>query len=121
MYFNAIALTITNVSKVLEEVKWEKLCYILEIFGSKRDELEDFPNTDQCREGAMKFWITTDPLASWRRLVQQLYQWGFIYNDEEVLAIGDKLRHCCAELTGMCIHNTITLHMHVCVLTISRA
>lgn len=104
MYFNATALNVTNVSKVLEGVKWGKLCDILGISGSKRDELAaSVPSSDQRTETAIKWWIITDPLASWMRLVDQLYSWR---TGDEEHAIGDGLRHYCEELTGMCIHTT---------------
>ena len=104
MYSNATALTVTNVSKALEGLDWRRLCRILHVYDSKREELESlYPIEEQRREAAISWWITTDPLASWRRLVDQLYGPG--YGNEEH-AIGDKLRHYCEEQTGMCIHTT---------------
>ena len=106
MYFNATALTLTNISKVLEGVDWETLCQILEISNRKRDELASlFPDTDQ-REEAIKFWMTSDPIASWRRLVNQLYSWGQSSEYKDLLPIADSVRHYCKDLTGMCIHIT---------------
>ena len=108
MYFHTTALTVRNISKVLEGVEWERLCRILDISDSKREELEvSLPSDDQRREGTIKWWITTDPLASWRRIVDQLYRWWGFTNEE--LALGDMLRHCCEELTGMCIHHTMIM------------
>ena len=100
VYFNATAFTLTNVYKVLEGVDWERVCGILDIYGSKQRELEaSFPDTERRREEAIKFWMTNDPLASWRRLVDQLYRWN-------EYALGDRVRHYCKDLTGMCIHTT---------------
>ena len=84
---------------------WDTLCDILYISDTKRRELTE----EQHRENAIQWWITTDPLASWRRLLDQLYTWGHIRNDEQLLAVGDRLRLYCEELTGMCIH-TIPHH-----------
>ena len=95
MCFNAAALTL-NISRVLEGVDWKRLCKILWISDRKCDELtSSFPDTERRREEAIKFWMTNDPLASWRKLVDQLYMW-----DEETL--GDSVRHYCEDLTGMC-------------------
>ena len=94
------ALTVTNVAKVLETIKWRILCRILDIANSKRVELEvSFPDIEECREKAIRWWITTDPLASWRRIVDHLYRWGS--TDEK--AIGDRISHYSEELTGMLI------------------
>ena len=107
VYFNVTALTVTNVSIMFEGMDLERLCDILDISPSKRRELEaSFSYIEQQREGAIKFWITTDPLASWRRIVDRIYVWG--YGDER--AIGDRLRHHCKELTGMCVCIYTTPH-----------
>ena len=104
MYFNTVtAFTVSKVSKVLEVVAWGTLCNILCVPGSKRQELEALFASDECRrEEAIKWWIMTDPLAGWRRLVHELYRWS-----ANECAIGDKIRHYCEELNGMCtIHAT---------------
>ena len=119
VYFNVAALTFTNVSDVLKGIKWRILCRLLDISHSKRGELEaSIPSIEQRRDRAIQQWITTDPLASWRRIVDHIYRWGS--TDEK--AIGDKIRHYCAELTGMCINTTQhrecdPAHVHVCLVT----
>ena len=107
VYVNATALTTHNVSKVLKGVDWKRVCGILLISDDKREELAaSFPNTGQRREEAIKFWITSDPLASWRRLVDGLYGLGGLSGHKHLLPIADGLRHCCEKLTGMCIFTT---------------
>ena len=98
MYFDATALTVNNVMKVVEEVRWERLCdIILYVPSSKRQEIEDECSTDKDRKiSGIKWWIMNDPLASWRRLTQQLY-----YYKEDTIA--DKIRHYCEDVTGMCV------------------
>ena len=98
MYFNATALTVNNVVKVVEEVKSLTLCdIILRVPSSKRREIENECSTDKDRKtSAVKWWIMNDPLASWRRLTHQLYDWN-----EETIA--DKIRHYCEDVTGMCV------------------
>ena len=98
MYFNATALTVNNVVRVVEELEWRILCIrILNITSYKEQEIISGFSTDKDRKiQAVKWWIMNDPLASWRRLTRQLYS----YNKE---SIGDKIRHYCEDVTGMCV------------------
>ena len=85
---------------MLEAVDWGTLCDILGIYDDKMSELKDTYPEERVRiERAINFWLTNDPLASWRRVVQGLY-------DEGEDALGDSLRHWCEDLTGMCVHTT---------------
>ena len=45
----------------------------------------------------MREWLLRDPLASWRRLVDQLYDEGF----NEYQSEADSILHYAEELTGM--------------------
>ena len=82
---------------------------MLDIPASKSAELKaSFLNDDQRKGGAIQLWITTDPLASWRRLVRNLYVHGYYH--AQLLAIGDKIRLYCEEKIGMCIHNISPHH-----------
>ena len=69
-----VPLTPSNVLAVCRKVKkfWS-LASWLSIPSSKQKEIKiTFSDTiDQIKE-AMKYWIDTDPLASWRRLITQL-------------------------------------------------
>ena len=98
MYFNATALTVNNVFQVVEEVEWRRLCgSILLVPSSRRREIENECSTDKDRKiSSIKWWIMNDPLASWRRLTDQLYE-------ENEDAIADKIRHYCEDVTGMCV------------------
>ena len=100
MYFNATALTVNNVVKVVEEVRWLTLCDdVLRVPSSKEREIENECSTDKDRKtSAVKWWIMNDPLASWRRITDQLYGWGA---REDTIA--DKIRHYCEDVTGMCV------------------
>ena len=98
MYFNATALTVNNVMKVVEEVEWRTLCdRILRVPSSKEQEIENECSTDKDRKiSSIKWWIMNDPLASWRRITDQLYR-----HREDTIA--DKIRHYCEDVTGMCV------------------
>ena len=72
-----------------------KINDVLYIPDNKRDELErEYPNVEQRIEATVRFWLLTDPLASWRRIIQQLDFW-----DKHVNA--DRIRHYAEELPGM--------------------
>ena len=58
----------------------------------------------------MREWLLRDPLASWRRVIDQVYRW-----DEAERA--DSILHYAEELTGMymimiMIHTTLHHMMH---------
>ena len=58
----------------------------------------------------MREWLLRDPLASWRRLIDQVYGW---YKAERA----DSILHYAEELTGMymimiMIHTTLYHMMH---------
>ena len=73
----------------------DRINTVLNIPDNKRDELErGYPNVEQRIEATVRFWLLTDPLASWRRLIEQLDE-----QDEHVSA--DQIRHYAEELTGM--------------------
>ena len=116
MYLNTTAFTVKDVSKMLEGIDWERLCHILDISVRKRKELTaSFASDEERREGTIQWWITADPLASWRRVVDQLYRWWGVTDEE--LAIGDRLRHYCEGLTGT-YYSTSFVIMCVCLIII---
>ena len=58
----------------------------------------------------MREWLLRDPLASWRRLIDQLYVWGEAERTDSIL-------HYTEELTGMymtmiMIHTALHHMMH---------
>ena len=101
-----VLLTTSNVLAVVREVKrwwgeWESLplTYWLHIPESKQKEImANFPDEMDQKQQAISYWINTDPLASWRRLIVALDWMG-----ETELA--DSIRSNAEPLTGMCIHS----------------
>ena len=68
---------------------------ILWLPTSKCDEIEAQCPTDEDRvAAAVREWLLRNPLASWRRIIDQLYKW-----DKEDRA--DSILHYAEELTGM--------------------
>ena len=97
VYFNATALTVNNVVKVVEELEWRTLSDILRVPSSEQQEIIDEFSTDKDRKlSVVKWWLMNDPLASWRRLIDRMY-----YYREDT--IGDKIRHYCEDVTGTCV------------------
>ena len=68
---------------------------ILDLSGSKYNEIERQFSSDAERVSAgVREWLLQDPLASWRRLINQLYL-------EELKDRADSILHYAEELTGM--------------------
>ena len=98
------ALTVNNITKALQGIDSGTLHSILRIPYSKYQEVkEEFMTEDHCLKALVQFWLLTDPLASWRRIVHGLY-WT---HDDNFHTIADKIRHYAEELTGTHVHNII--------------
>ena len=68
---------------------------ILDFPWSKYNEIkEQFSSDDERISAGVREWLLRDPMASWRRLIFQLY-----LNDKADLA--DSILHYAEELTGM--------------------
>ena len=85
--------------------------YILGLPSSKYKETQrQFSSDEERISVAVREWLLQDPLASWRRLIDQLYMY-----DEADQA--DSILHYAEELTGMymimiMIHTTLYHMMH---------
>ena len=85
--------------------------YILGLPYSKYKEIErQFSSNEERISVAVREWLLRDPLASWRRLIDQLYDW-------DVEDRADSILHYTEELTGMymrmiMIHTTLHHMMH---------
>ena len=92
-----VAVTPSNVLRAVREVKWwggEGLRYYLYIPESKEEEIrQNFPDEMDQKKQSMTYWINTDPLASWRRLIKQL-DWM------EETKVADSIRSNAEPLTG---------------------
>ena len=112
------ALTADNVLRELKNVSWQTLANdkqlsngtttmlngVLWLPASQRHKIEsEYSTEDQQKKAAVQFWLSSDPHASWRRLITQLDKF-----EEDAVA---KQIHCYAEkLTGM----TCTLQVRGC-------
>ena len=97
--FHAItfaALTVANIRRVVQGLEWRRLGNNkLSIPGSILDAISKEHSADDQREAAMiHYWLLHDPLASWRRLIDQLHR-----GSEDDLA--NRIYHYAEELTGM--------------------
>ena len=96
-HFHAIifaALTVANIRRVVQGLEWRRLGKLLEIPGSILDEISKEHRADDQRETAViHYWLLHDPLASWRRLIDQFHWWN-----EDGLA--NRIYHYAEELTG---------------------
>ena len=93
------ALTIENVVKYTRPLTGKQLGECLSVQESYYDKMsKKYPTQDELIQIALvAFWLQKDPLASWRRLIEDLYK----YNH---LEIADKIRHYAKEPSGMCMH-----------------
>ena len=97
-----VPLTTSNVLAVVRKVKdwWGGLGTLtgwLYIPKSKQKEIKaNFPDELDQKKEAISYWINTDPLASWRRLIIAL-DW---MRETE---LANSIRSNAEPLTGMCI------------------
>ena len=103
-----VPLTTSNVMRALrelEEGKWWKggLRYRLSIPQFKMTEIkQNFPNTMDQKKQFIYYWMQKDPLATWRRLINALYEMG-----ETELA--DSIMSNAEPLTGIQCNYTCTM------------
>jgi hypothetical protein len=102
------ALTVDNVLRELQDVSWQTLSNdkwltatsaicdgVLYLPESQRLKIEsEYSTEDQRRTAAVRYWLASDPYASWRRLITQL-------DDFEEYAVAKKIHHYAEKLTGM--------------------
>ena len=101
-----VPLTTSNVLAVVREVeRWwggkgsGSLTSWLYIPESKQKEIKaNFQDEMDQKQEAISYWINTDPLASWRRLIV------FLDRMEEI-ELADSIRSSVEPLTGMCIYS----------------
>ena len=66
---------------------------------SKQDEIRlNFPDEMEQKRQAISYWINTDPLASWRRLITAL-------DMMRETKVADSIRSNAEPLTGTCIYH----------------
>ena len=95
-----VPLTPSNVMRALRELgewKWWEygLRYWLYIPHSKMTEIkQNFPNTIDQKKQFIYYWMQKDPLATWRRLINALYEM-------EETKLADSIRSNAEPLTGI--------------------
>ena len=96
-----------NVTTILRGIRWKRIgIWIFCLPDSKLDEIEEqFSSDDDRVRAGVREWLLCDPIASWRRLIDQLYREG---EAEQA----DSIVHYSEELTGMymimiMIHTTL--------------
>ena len=93
-----VAVTPSNVLRAVREVKrwWGRwgLRDFLDVPKSKEEDIrQNFPDEMDQKKQSMTYWINTDPLASWRRLINQLDWMG-------ETKVADSIRSNAEPLTG---------------------
>ena len=102
------ALTADNVIRELKDVSWQTLANdkqlsngttmlngVLWLPASQRRKIESEHSTeDQRKKAAVQFWLSSDPCASWRRLITQLDRF-------EEHAVAKQIHRYAEKLTGM--------------------
>ena len=107
-----VPLTTSNVLTVVRKVKnwWggrgsESLTYYLYIPESKQREIKaNLTDELDQKKAAISYWINTDPLASWRRLIIAL-------DELRETELAKSIRSDAEPLTGMCIICIHCLHV----------
>ena len=110
-----VPLIPSNVTRAVREVEewwggYGTLAFWLFIPQSKQDEIRrNFPDEMEQKRQAISYWINTDPLASWRRLITAL-DWM------EETKVADSIRSNAEPLTGIvtmyyyCMFSCTTTH-----------
>ena len=105
------ALTVDNVLRELKDVSWQTLSNdkefsltdgtttalagVLQLPKSQRCKIEaEYLTEDERRTAAVRYWLASDPYASWRRLITQLH-------DFEEHAVAKQIYRYAEKLTGM--------------------
>ena len=85
-----------NVLRAVQEVEnTDLLGNCLRVPRSKREEISSqFSSVPQQRKQMIKYWMETDPLASWRRVIVALDWMG-------AKKVADAIRHMAEPVTGM--------------------
>ena len=101
-----VPLTPSNVMREVREMEdwWgeEGLGHYLFIPESKREEIrQKFPDEMEQKKQLITYWINTDPLASWRRLIVAL-------DVMKETKTADSIRSYAEPLTGMYCYNQAT-------------
>ena len=115
---NATALTVYNVVQELRGVD------LFEIYGIFDRTILDIPaaqlaelqsahhSTDEQEAVVVRYWLLRDPLASWRRIIDQLDNWAGYHGYGHYSDIADRIRHYAEELSGMFFLTLDTLSMY---------
>ena len=112
---NATALTVNNITNTLNGIAWSTIGWgILDLPESKYEQIEKQFSSDEERVSAgVREWLLQDPLASWRKLINELY----VMKDTKYNTLADSILHYAEELTGMymimiMIHTILHHMMH---------
>ena len=108
-----VPLTPSNVMRAVREVEGVGgLGLWLFIPDSKQEEIrQNFPDEMDQKKQAISYWINTDPLASWRRLITAL-------DRMRETKLADSIRSNAEPLTGIQVHVctcilVLELFMHI--------
>jgi hypothetical protein len=108
LLFLPSALTVDSVLRELKDVSWKTLSNEKELSDgstlvlgvlwfpeSQRRKIEaEYSTEDQRRTAAVRYWLASDPYASWRRLITQLHKF-------EEHAVAKQIHRYAEKLTGM--------------------
>ena len=103
-----LALTVDNVLRELKDVSWRTLSNskklsdgslflfgVLQLPESQQHKIEaEYSTEDERKTAAVRYWLASDPYASWRRLITQL-------DDFEEHAMAKQILCYAEKLTGM--------------------
>ena len=88
-----------NVLRAVQEVEYtDHLGICLSVPLSKREEINSqFSSVPHKKKQMIKYWMETDPLASWRRVIVAL-------DGMREKKAADAIRHMAEPVTGTCIY-----------------
>ena len=100
------ALTVDNVLRELKDVSWRTLSNskklsdgslflfgVLQLPESQQHKIEaEYSTEDERKTAAVRYWLASDPYASWRRLIIRLHNFEEYAVAEQILRYAEKLR-----------------------------
>ena len=119
MYLFNAALTVGNVIKAVQGINWKKLAKIFRIPNSECLKIfHEYSTVEEREVAVVRYWLLRDPLASWRRIIDQLYWHGEFIRAESLHYFAEELTGNKTIVVSQC-HDRMILQLNLSCIQIS--